>query len=232
MDELNDDLGEARTPKGLINVDGREIPVARESITAGEAIEIAGLVPADAHRLVRVDGGRASLIEADTEIPLGEDVPVFRSGRGEAHWALKVDDVEWDWLNPGILASDVRDIASLPADRELYVDGGTGPVRPGGLIDLTGGAPDVSSRLLPVAPPKRSVPIILNGRPCELATADASFEDLVRLAFPELPAGPKRTFTVTVRRAGADQPDGSLAPQQAARLQPGAVINVSSTDKS
>lgn len=232
MDDANNDVRDAGVQEYLIKVDGREIPVAGMSITGCEAVEIAGLVPADAHRLVRVDGGRASLIEPATVIPLGEDVPAFRSGRGQSHWALRVDDVDWDWLDPGILASDVRDIASVPSDRELYVNGGTGPVRTGGLIDLTGGAPEVSTRRLPVAPAQRSVPIILNGRPRELATAEATFENLVRLAFPQLPAGPERTFTVTVRRAGGDRPDGSLVPRQAARLQPGAVINVSSTDKS
>lgn len=85
---------------------------------------------------------------------------------------------------------------------------------------------------LPVATQAHSVPVIINGRPRELATADASFEDIVRLAFPNLPVGAQRTFTVTYRRGDAQRPEGSLVANQATRLAPGAVINVSATDKS
>lgn len=225
---MDDDENEGRF---RLKVDGRTIVAEVSPVTATEVAALAGLSPVDAHVLVRTDDGAAARVRDGDRLALGSEVEL-RSARVTEPWALFVDGRRWDWVAPAILESEVREIGRIPDDRAIFLDGGQAPLRSGGLIDLTDGVPRLSTRPMGLAVQPRGVPVVVNGRPRELADPDASFEDLVRLAFPDLPAHATRTFTVTYRRGGATRPEGSLVPHQAARLAPGAVINVSATDKS
>jgi len=218
--------------RNAIKVDGRELTFAAPLIDLTDVAALAGLLPPDAYVFVRIDDGVATQIEPGSAIELGTPVPRLRSGRIVSAWGLAVDGRRWDWIAPGILDTEVREIAGIAESQPIFVAGLAEPVRPGGLIDLTGGSVQVTTRRHVPALRPVGVPVIVNGRRRELADPDATFEDLVKLAFPQLPVLAERTFTVTYRRGGAARPEGSLVPHQAARLAPGAVINVSATDKS
>lgn len=216
----------------VVRVDRREYPFDAQAITGAEVAALAGLQPTEAHVIVRIADGRASAIAPDTHVQIAGAAPDLRSGRAARPWNLYFDGAPWDWVSPGIMESEVREIAGLADGDSIYVEGSGEPLRYGALIDLTASAPRLSSRPTLQRERTRGVPVIVNGRPLELAEPDATFEDLVKLAFPQLPAVAGRTFTVTYRRGDAARPDGSLIPRQVGRLAPGAVINVSSTTKS
>lgn len=220
-------------------VDGRRVVTELASVTAADVAALAGLVPPDAYAFVRIDLGRACRVSPDEAIALDGVTPRFRSGRATTAWRLQVDGEPWDWLAPSVLASDIRAITGVPDHQQVRVVDSPEAIAESGLIDLSRGEALVTfgaqpPAVLPVAPAMRprGVPVVINGRPRELANPNATFEDLVKLAFPELAIGAGNAFTVTYRRGAADRPDGSLVPRQAARLAPGAVINVSATNRS
>ena len=212
-------------------VDGRRF-AAPEPLLSGMAMaERAGLDPEVV--LVRTDGREARLVDPAALIALDGVVAELRSGSAGRAWPLTVDGAAWDWPAPGVLATEILAVAGAPDGHAVFLAGAGAPVRDGGLVDLTVDFPPrLVLRPFREVPEPRSVPVIVNGRPRELAEREVTFEDLVAIAFPQLPVANRRAFTVTYRRGAPERPEGSLVARQAARLAPGAVVNVSATDKS
>ncbi len=71
--------------------------------------------------------------------------------------------------------------------------------------------------------------IIVNGRPKKWTEDDISFEQLVKLAFPDAQPNPNTAYTVTYKKGG-DQ--GSLVAGGSVSVKPGMIFNVTATDKS
>ncbi|PDH66752.1 MAG: hypothetical protein CNE89_08670 [Sphingomonadaceae bacterium MED-G03] len=86
------------------------------------------------------------------------------------------------------------------------------------------------------SPRALALPVIVNGRPVQVADRELSYEEMVRLAFPDLPVPYQPTsrglsYTVTYRDGHPSRPAGALVPRQAVRLAPGTVISVAATTK-
>lgn len=79
--------------------------------------------------------------------------------------------------------------------------------------------------------PKKDVTIIVNGREVTVPKEELSFDELVKLAFPNSTPGPNKIFTVTYRR-GHGNKEGTLAPGQSVKIKDGMIFNVTETDKS
>lgn len=211
-------------------VDGRDVALPPGPVTAEAVLRAAGAEPVQAHLLVRTDNGRARVVAAGEPLDLAPaDVPEFRSFRTGEVRHLRVAGSVWAWGAPAIMEEDIRAIAGLDDDYEVVLDG-TG-VRPGGLVDLTGEFPPMVG-LRPLGDGTAMVPIVVNGRERAVAERELTFERLVDMAFPNLPVGGSRSFTVTYRRGPADRPEGSLVADQATRLEPGTRFNVTATTKS
>jgi hypothetical protein len=71
--------------------------------------------------------------------------------------------------------------------------------------------------------------IIVNGRPKKWSEDEISFEQLVKLAFPDAQPNPNTIYTVTYKKGG-DQ--GSLVAGASVHVKPGMIFNVTATDKS
>ena len=74
--------------------------------------------------------------------------------------------------------------------------------------------------------------IIVNGRPRTVATRELNFDQVVRLAFDNPPAGPNVVITVTYHRGHGEKPEGSLLPGGTVKVKEGMVFDVTATDKS
>ena len=83
-----------------------------------------------------------------------------------------------------------------------------------------------------VDPEKKTVTIVVNGRPKEVETDEVSFDELVDLAFDDPARGPQIVFTITFRKAGGRIEEGELDEGQRLKIQEGTVINVTRTDQS
>src|SRR5690606_27879027 len=117
---------------------------------------------------------------------------------------LRVDGVLWDWGSPAIIEDEVRSIAGVGEDCTVHLEGADEPVRRGGIIDLTTAWPPQVALRSPLADQESEarVPVVINGRSVTLARPEATFEDLVGLAFPgtDLASPGTRALTVTYRR--------------------------------
>lgn len=74
--------------------------------------------------------------------------------------------------------------------------------------------------------------IIVNTRPKEVTGDEISYENIVKLAYPDLAGKPNTRFTITYRRGHGNKPEGSLAPGGTVKLKDGMIFNVTPTDKS
>ena len=78
----------------------------------------------------------------------------------------------------------------------------------------------------------KTLEVIVNGRPKEVTSKEASFEEIVALAFSNPPSGTNVLFTVTYRRGEGNKPEGSLVAGEDVKLKDGMIFNVTATDKS
>lgn len=80
--------------------------------------------------------------------------------------------------------------------------------------------------------PKKTVTIIVNGRPHELPKEEVSFAEIVSIAFPGQSQGGDICFTVTYKRGQGNKPEGTLVEGEAVKIKEGMIFNVTRTDKS
>jgi hypothetical protein len=76
------------------------------------------------------------------------------------------------------------------------------------------------------------ITIIVNTRPHEVTKEKISFEEVVALAFGDVPAGDNVAFSVTYRRGTGEKPSGSLVEGASVKVKDGMIFNVTKTDKS
>lgn len=75
--------------------------------------------------------------------------------------------------------------------------------------------------------------IIVNGRLKIVATEELSFEQIVKLAFPNPPLGQSTIYTVTFKNADQKRSEGTLTPGQTVKVrEEGTVFNVTETSQS
>ena len=78
----------------------------------------------------------------------------------------------------------------------------------------------------------KQVTIIVNGRPREVDKTELSFEDIVRLAFPNPRSGPDFEYTVTYSKGPEPKKEGTLTAGQTVKVKEGMIFNVTETNKS
>jgi hypothetical protein len=74
--------------------------------------------------------------------------------------------------------------------------------------------------------------IIVNGQQKTVTTKTVTFEEIVRLAFPNPPSGQNILFTVGYEDGPHANPSGSLLPGGKVKVKDGMIFNVTPTDKS
>jgi hypothetical protein len=75
----------------------------------------------------------------------------------------------------------------------------------------------------------KTVTIIVNGRPKEVAKEDISFAEIVALA--GFTPSPTTIFTITYRK-GEGNKEGTLVEGESVKVKDGMIFNVTATDKS
>lgn len=215
-------------------VDDRAIETERRPLAGDDVLALAGVPDG---LVIRIDGGRAVHCAPDAPVELGaEERPSFRTFRPGAVRHLRVGGLLWDWGSAAITEDEVRAIAGGGEDCTVHLDGADEPIRRGGIIDLTTAWPPQIELRGPAAEHEdhARVPVIINGRSVTLARPEATFEDLVGLAFPgtDLASPGTRALTVTYRRGPPARPEGSLVSRERIQVQHGEIFSVTATNKS
>lgn len=78
----------------------------------------------------------------------------------------------------------------------------------------------------------RKYTIIVNGQKKVVTTKEVSFDQIVKLAFPNPPAGANILYTVSYEDGPRKNPQGSLKEGQSVFVKNGMIFNVTATDKS
>lgn len=81
-------------------------------------------------------------------------------------------------------------------------------------------------------PKERAIEIIVNGREVTVTEKKLSYEQVVKLAFPEAEFVPHMVYTVTYKRGASQQPKGVMVKGDVVTIKKGMVFNVKRTDKS
>jgi len=76
----------------------------------------------------------------------------------------------------------------------------------------------------------KTTTIIINGRKREVTEKTMSYEEIVKLAFPDDPSN--QDFDFTVAYANPHGKDGELVPGQEVHVKEGMVFNVTKTNRS
>jgi hypothetical protein len=74
--------------------------------------------------------------------------------------------------------------------------------------------------------------IIVNGQQKTVTTKTVSYEEIVKLAFPDPITGPKIIYTVGYEDGPHHNPSGSLMPGGKVKVKDGMIFDVTPTDKS
>ncbi len=204
------------------------VPLGRQILTA------AGVDPGDGYSLFAI------LATGDFE-DVRLDEPFDLRGKGaeryigfltDRDFKLTLRDRQLEWGKPVLSATILYNLAK-PGEGEavfLEVRGGQDRViEPTELIDLT--APGIE-RFIVAPRPVLKYEITINGRAHILNAPRVTFEQIVKLAFPE-PPGPNIEFSMTYRHAASKPHAGDLYAGGAVEVKPkGTVFNVTPTDKS
>ena len=79
----------------------------------------------------------------------------------------------------------------------------------------------------------KEVTIIVNGRPKVVEKAELSFEEIVRLAYPNAQLdNPDFEYKVTYTKGHSDNQEGTLIKGKSVKVKEGMIFNVSETNKS
>jgi CRISPR/Cas system endoribonuclease Cas6 (RAMP superfamily) len=77
---------------------------------------------------------------------------------------------------------------------------------------------------------KKEVIIIVNGAPKECPKDDISYEEVVKMAFPNY--SQQKVYSVTYKRGMGNKPEGILPPDGTVKIKEGMIFNVSETTQS
>lgn len=81
-------------------------------------------------------------------------------------------------------------------------------------------------------PKDRAIDIIVNGRKVKVTEKKLSFEQVVKLAFPNAEFGTNIAYTVTYKRGANQKSKGVMVKGDVVTIKKGMVFNVTATDKS
>lgn len=210
-------------------LDGTQIDTNDPILSGRQIRSNAGLVPASDHVLIEI-GDRTSRsigLEEQIELQKGEVIEL-RSFRSDRVFSLTINERGFEWGADSISAADIRRYAAIPDDQDLLFDSKDDRVIPdNGMVTLK---PKGVERFR--SAPAATVCIIVNTRQKQVERGEITFAELASLAFPDAPYGQNTAFTVSFRKGGGGQPDGTLVEGEKIRVVKGMVFNVSATDKS
>jgi hypothetical protein len=81
-------------------------------------------------------------------------------------------------------------------------------------------------------PEPKTVTIIVNGTPQEVAKGDLTYVEVVTFAFADYPSNTQLTYSVTYERGEGHKPEGILSPGGLVKAKEGMIFSVSRTGQS
>ncbi len=140
---------------------------------------------------------------------------------------IHIDRDEYESPNP-TTGKALYALADIPKNRELFKSV-TGDHED---IHIIEGDQEVKLHLDDHFYSQKETTIIVNGKKKTVVETSLTFEEVVKLAYPNPPDGPLTLFTVTYRKGPKQNPEGNLTTGHKVRIKKDMVFNVTPTDKS
>ncbi len=204
------------------------VPLGRQILTGagvdpGNGYSLFAILPAGDFEDVRLDE------PFDLRAKGAERFVGFQTDRD---FKLTLRDRQLEWGKPALSGTILYGLAKPDEGEAVFLEVRGGQdrlIEPTDLLDLT--APGIE-RFIVAPRPALKYEITINGRAYILDAPRATFEQIVKLAFPE-PPGPNIEFSMTYRHAASKPHAGDLYAGGAVEVKPkGTVFNVTPTDKS
>lgn len=143
---------------------------------------------------------------------------------------ITINNKEYEWPEQYITGRDVRKIAKIPPDEELYLaikkPWEDERIEDDTRVDLA--RPGIEHFFSK----KPAVILIVNGKEKQWHQEKISFDEVVKLAFPDYVDSPDTVYTVTYKRGPHQNPEGSMVKGDVVCVKNKMVFNVSATNKS
>lgn len=204
------------------------VPLGRQILTA------AGLDASDGFSLFAILAtGDFEDVRMDEPFDLrGHGAERFVAFQTDRLFKLTLKGHELEWGKPALLGRHLYELGKVDQDEAVYVEvrGGTDKlVEPSDLIDLM--APGVEHFIVGPKPVK-NYEITVNARSKIVDHQRVTFEEVVRIAFPDV-HDPNIRFSMTYRHAQSEPHAGELGPGGAVEVKrKGTIFNVTKTVQS
>ncbi len=199
--------------------------------TGRQILAEAGKVPEDEHALIMMlhDGALEEIRLDEASDLRSPGIELFLAFRTDRLFRLFVDGREFNWGTPRITGRTLKILAGIAPDtHDVLFQGPNGNEliedkefinldRPGTEHFVTAGI---------------CLTVIVNADPQEVHKRRLSFQEVVRLAFPDASFAQNVAWTVTYSRGPIQNPKGDMVDGQTLVLKEGMVIHVRNTDQS
>jgi len=144
---------------------------------------------------------------------------------------LVIDGKEYKWEHQYITGAQIKELAGIPKEDEIFLkikDGYKDELIPDHeKVDLARpGIDHFYSK-------KPTIIIYVNAREEKWSESKISYDQVVRLAFPDYnPNNPNIVYTVTYKKGPHQNPEGSMVKGDSVYVQNKMIFNVTKTDKS
>ncbi|HDR9150346.1 TPA: multiubiquitin domain-containing protein [Burkholderia vietnamiensis] len=247
FDEV-DDLGQAlrenrplkparayRIGFAVDGVDFRPITVTDPVPTGRQILVAAGLDDRDDFTLCAIlaSGDFEDVSLNETFDLRGREAERFIAFRTDRDFKLTLNDRQLIWGKPAIPGEVLYVLSNIGDDQAVFLEvrGGTDHlIERGDSVDLTGSGVE---HFVTAARPVKGYVIIVNSRDEPVPDKYVTFEQVVRLAFPNAPAANNVRYTMTYRHAASKPHAGELAEGGSVEVHHhGTIFNVTPTVQS
>ncbi|MHA3788273.1 multiubiquitin domain-containing protein [Flavobacterium hauense] len=214
----------------LFVIDGKEFETTNQYKTGAQLKQLAS-IPLDTELYLSISSPyQDELIENEQRVNLAR--PQIEYFFVKKKLEFFINDKPFTWYKQYIRGLQIRELGSIPADDEIFLDLKEGwqddQILDDEVVDLARpGKEKFFSKPRPT-----ELTIIVNARLHIWKEVNISFEQLIVLAFGSYDNNPNKGYTVTYSRGWEPKPEGTMVKGSVVHIKNKMIFDVTATDKS
>lgn len=230
----NIEQGEKNAPNGKVPlkfvIEGKNYETYEQYKTGAELKQLAG-IPLETELYLSISKPyQDELIENEKRVNLARPETEYFFVKKKLQFFI--NDMPFTWYKQYIRGIQIRELGSIPAGDDIFLDIKEGwqddQILDDEIVDL--GRPGKEKFFSKPRP--QELTIIVNARVHQWKQPDISFEQLVVLAFGSYDNNPNKGYTVTYSRGWEPKPEGTMVKGSCVRVKNKMIFDVTATDKS
>lgn len=236
MSNLEGQGNEAGRPRFSVKIDDQTFTLTNSAPTGRELLALVGRSPDDFFLVFLVPGEPDQIVELDEPFDLsGPGTEKFVLVSRARRFAIQVDETTHTVVGPLISGAQILELAGKDPDThfvtQIIVGEGDIVIDPEDQVDISEPGRE---RFTVVLNPAGACKIIVNTRSYPWDRRSITFEDVVKLAYPDHAQDDPNTtiYTVKYRCGDASDPEGTLVAGERLKVRCGMVFDVDRTNRS